>query len=62
MRREYEGKRSELAAELKDQSTGWHLRGNDRLSEQAATASAQLTAGADEVTVGHLTYRVTDDT
>jgi hypothetical protein len=56
----YEGSRAELAAELKDQATGWHLRGNDRLSEAAAKGAAELRSGEREVTVGHQRYVVTE--
>jgi len=54
------GKRSELAAELRDQSVGWRQRGNDRLSDEAAKGAAELTSGEREVKVGHQVYRVED--
>lgn len=52
------GHRYELAHELEDLATGWHLRGNDKMAEASLAGARQLRDGEDEVTVGHVLYIV----
>jgi hypothetical protein len=54
------GHRYELARQLDDMATGWHLRGNDAKSEDCEKGAQKLRDGAPEVTVGLFRYIVTD--
>jgi hypothetical protein len=54
------GTRAELVRALKDMATGWHLRGNDTMRDDAMDGADSLAAGASSVTHGHATYEVTE--
>jgi hypothetical protein len=49
-----------LVQALKDMATGWHLRGNDTMRDDAMDGADSLAAGAQSVTHGHATYEVTE--
>lgn len=55
------GTRDALVQSLMDMATGWHLRGNDAMRDDAQDGADALRAGAASVTHGMFTYEVTED-
>lgn len=55
------GPRSALVALLRSRATGWHLRGNDTMRDDASAGADELAAGAEQVRHGHTLYSVTDE-
>jgi hypothetical protein len=55
------GTRDELVKGLREMATGWQLRGNDAMRDDAMDQADALAAGASSVSHGHATYEVTPD-
>jgi len=57
-----EGTRDELIADLEDSVVGWTAFAKDDNAEDCRQGIERLREGADQVTVGHTVYRVTQAT
>lgn len=56
------GTRDELISELDDSARGWAAFAKDDNAADCRAGIERLREGADQVTVGHTVYRVTDVT
>jgi hypothetical protein len=57
----HSGPREAVVKALRDMATGWHLRGNDAMRDDATEQADAVAAGADHVSHGLATYEVTPD-